>query len=100
MMYSIDFLRQLDQDHHKVTYAKIIRLSWDEIPQEEIQGRVTAGSINIDGSSATRRSFSLTMVSETANLSEYYWGMNTKIKLSIGIENHIDSNYPDIIWFE
>ena len=33
------------------------------------------------------------------NINEYYWGLNSKFKLEVGVKNKIDSNYPDIIWF-
>jgi hypothetical protein len=46
-----------------------------------------------------RRSCSLTIAASEFDYSNYYWGLNTKFKLEIGVENTIDSNYPDIIWF-
>jgi hypothetical protein len=46
---------------------------------------VTGGSINIDGASAVRRSCSLTMVAQDFNYNDYYWGLNTKFKLEIGV---------------
>jgi hypothetical protein len=27
------------------------------------------------------------------------WGLKSKFNLAIGLKNTIDSNYPDIIWF-
>ena len=42
-----EFLYNLNQDRHKEIYAKIISLSFDEKPLEQIEGRVTSGSINI-----------------------------------------------------
>jgi hypothetical protein len=38
-----------------VKYAKIVALTMDEQPLEEIEGVITAGSINLDGASAVRR---------------------------------------------
>jgi hypothetical protein len=58
-----------------------------------------SGSINIDGNSAIRRSCSLTMVVDNANYHDYLWTVKSKFKLEIGIKNHVDRNYPDIIWF-
>ena len=100
MLYPKNFLQQLDKQRNRITYARIISLSFDERPQEMIEGRVTSGSINIDGASAIRRSCQLSMISPEVDVSDFYWTINTKFKLSIGIENHIDNNYPDIIWFE
>lgn len=99
MHYDKEFLLQLDKNKNKTIYAKIIALKFDESPIETIEGRVTQGSINIDGSSAVRRSCSLTMVAQNFQYNDFYWGLNTKFKLEIGIANFINSSYPDIIWF-
>ena len=100
------FLKQLDENKNKVIYAKVIALTLEENPTQEITGIVSAGNINIDGKSAVRRSCSLTLISTLKNmdeidisLSDYYWGLNTKFKLYIGIENNINPNYDNIIWF-
>ena len=100
MYYDKDFLRELDLHRSKVIHARIIALQLDETPIETIEGRVTQGSINIDGDSAVRRTCSLTMVAENFDYSAFIWGLNTKFKLEIGVENTINSDYPDIIWFK
>jgi hypothetical protein len=64
-----------------------------------IEGRVTGGSINIDGASAVRRTCSLTIVAEGLAINNFYWGLNNKFKLEVGLKNFIDSKYPEIIWF-
>ena len=99
MLYDKDFLLKLDKEKNKVIYARITALTFQETPVEYIEGRVTQGSINLDGASAVRRSCSLTIVAQDFNYSDYYWGLNTKFKLEIGVENTIDFHYPDIIWF-
>lgn len=99
MKYNSDyksFLLDLDQEKNKVIYARITLLTFAEAPIERVEGRVTQGSINIDGASAVRRSCSLTLVAQEY---DYKWELNTKFKLEIGIENRINSNYPDIVWF-
>ena len=60
---------------------------------------MTQGSINIDGASAVRRTCSLSIICQDFDYSDYYWGMNTKFKLEVGVENTIDPDYPDIVWF-
>ena len=100
MLYDKDFLLKLDKNRNKTIYARITALTFSELPTETIEGRVTQGSINIDGASAVRRSCSLTIVAQDFNYSDYYWGLNTKFKLEIGVENTIDFRYPDIIWFK
>jgi hypothetical protein len=100
MLYDKNFLTQLDQYPHKVVYARITALTFQETPIEYIEGRVTQGSISLDGSSAMRRTCSLTIAASEFNYNDYYWGLNTKFKVEIGVENHIDVNYPEIIWFQ
>lgn len=100
MIYSQDFLKKLSQQKNRMIYARVVALTWDELPIESIEGSLTGGSINIDGASAVRRTCSLTMVTENKNVSNNYWGINTKFKLEIGIYNQTDSNYPEIIWFK
>ena len=100
MLYPKEFLCELDKYRNKITHIRIVALTFDERPLETIEGRVTSGSISLDGSSAIRRTCQVSLVTPKINISNYYWGLNTKIKLAVGIENHIDNNYPDIIWFE
>ena len=98
-LYNKDFLLELDKSKNKTIYARITALKFNESPIEYIEGRVTGGSINIDGASAVRRTCSLTMVAQDFDYNDYYWGLNTKFKLEIGVENLIDPTYPKIIWF-
>lgn len=100
MIYDKEFLLNLDRCKHKVIYARITTLTFQETPIEQIEGRVTQGSINLDGASAVRRTCSLTLVAEDYNYNNFYWGLNTKFKLEIGVQNTIDKRYPDIIWFK
>jgi hypothetical protein len=62
MQYDKEFLLALDKQKNKTIYARIIALDFKESPIETIEGRVTQGSINIDGASAVRRTCSLTLV--------------------------------------
>jgi hypothetical protein len=99
MHYDRDFLLELDKSNNKIIYAKVTALTFDEFPVSGIEGRVTQGSVNLDGDSAVRRSCSLTLVADSFNYSDYSWGVNTKFKLEIGVQNFINKLYPDIIWF-
>jgi hypothetical protein len=98
-LMDLEFLRKLDLEKDKVTYAKIILLTNDELPVYEIQGKITGGSINIDGASAVRRTCSITLVAKEMNINDFYWGLNSKFKVEIGLTNMIDNRYPNIIWF-
>lgn len=95
-----EFLMALDENRHKEIWAKIISLDINELPLEQIEGRITnGGSISIDGASSVRRSCSLQIVAENVDINSYYWGLKTKFKLYIGVANTINSKYDDIIWF-
>lgn len=93
------FLKELAACRDREIFAKIIALDLDENPIEEIEGRVTQGSVPVDGKSAVRRTCSLTLVAQDLNINDYVWGVKTKIKLHIGLLNSIDSDYPPIVWF-
>ena len=67
-----NFLKQLDAETQKEIYAKIDSLNVHEHPIESIEGRVTGGSINIDGSSSVRRSCNLTLVTQDVNINDIY----------------------------
>lgn len=99
-MLDKEFLLKLDKERNKVIYAKIISLTMNEEPLEEIQGSITSGNINIDGNSSVRRTCSLSLSSKELNIHEFYWGLKTKFKLFIGVENKIDNRYDKIIWFK
>ena len=124
-----NFLEALDKHNQRELYAKIVCLTLDELPVEEISGKVSQGSLSIDGTSAVRRTCSLTIVSDRVNINEYYWSFTTKFKLYIGLkvpdyirnqysqtttpwqDEHSDGiflngevtypyeAYPDIVWF-
>lgn len=102
-VFDREFLRALDQSHEKEVYAKIISLDFTtESPRESIMGRITNGTINIDGNSSTRRTCSLSMVAleDDIILTDQYWVLKNKFKVEIGLKNKINPIYPDIIWFK
>ena len=98
------FLKEIDKMILKEQYIKITALDMEEKPIKEIQGRVTGGSINIDGKSAVRRTCNLSMVAndDDNNLTDIdnLFSINKKIKVEIGILNTTKyyKNY-NIIWF-
>ena len=87
MTYDKNFLLTLDKIKEKEIYAKVTALTFQEAPITTIEGRITAGSINVDGDSAVRRTCSLTLIAENFNYQNYIWGLNTKFKLEIGVKN-------------
>lgn len=97
-LLDLDFLQKLDESRNRVIYARIIALTFDEKPIETIEGKITGGTISIDGSSAVRRSCSgLSVVATDINITDYYWGLNTKFKLEIGLETELTEG--EIVWF-
>ena len=95
-----NFLVKLNNDKNRTIYARIISLNQYEHPIEQLEGVVTAGSITIDGQSAVRRICSLTLSAKNLNINNVYWGLTTKVKIEIGLQNNIDKKYDDIIWFK
>lgn len=99
-MLDNNFLAQLQSYRHREIYARVTLLAWDELPIERIEGKITGGSINIDGSSAVRRTCSLNMIAKEVNINNFLWGLNSKFYLEIGLSNKINPFYPEIIWFK
>lgn len=97
-MLDLKLLDQLYDSNKREVFVKIISLNFDETPREEITGRVTQGSVSVDGTSAVRRTCSLTIIAQELGIHEYYWGLNTKFKLYVGMKNDIDFSQPEIIW--
>lgn len=97
-----DFLKKMDNYTQREVYAKIISLSWDERAIAEITGNIASGNITVDGSSSTRRTCSLTILTDNlkSELNQVDWGINTKFAVLIGLKNYIDDRYDDIIWFQ
>ena len=96
-----EFLKRLDSVKNRQNYVRITSLDLQDRPRETIEGKVTGGSINVDGASALRRSCQLTLAAlPEEQITDYYWVFDTKFKLEIGLKNDIDERYPDIIWFK
>lgn len=98
------FLSKLDLENLKTYYIKILVLDQKEIPLRAIEGRVSTGSITIDGSSSVRRAGNLTFLAEEKENDltdiDNLLSMNKKIKILVGLENTIDvEKYDNIIWF-
>lgn len=103
-LYDSDFLKQIDLQKNKEQLAKITVLDWAENPIQDITGIVTGGSLNIDGSSAVRRTCNLNIyIKDTENNItniNHFLSLNKKVKVEIGFKN-TTKKYLDyeIIWF-
>ena len=99
-----NFLKTIDRISLKEEFAKITILNWQERPIEDIQGKVSSGTLNINGNSSLRRTCNLTILIDGNNSNitsvKNSLSINKKIKLDIGIKNNTSqySEY-DIIWF-
>lgn len=97
------FLDALAKEKLKTVYAKVVVLNKEELPIAQVEGKVSGGSISVQGNSAVRRTGSMSMVlSEKENNLlniDNLISINKKIKIFIGIENDINANYDNIIWF-
>lgn len=95
------FLNQFDHFPIKSVNVRLTAFSPSDEIKETIIGRITGGSINIDGSSAIRRTCNLSLiVLDNDKLQTEYWAYNTEIKIEIGLNNYVNQNtYEDIIWF-
>ena len=94
-----DFLKKMDEHPQREIIAKIITLDWNEKPIREISGRVASGNISVNGSSACRRTCSLSLITTDPNVNEIDWQIRTKYYLTIGMKNFISDKYPEWIWF-
>lgn len=98
------FLDKLNRQKVKEQFAKVIVLDSKENPLTAIEGRISAGNISINGSSAVRRAGSLTFLAKKENNDltniDNLLSLNKRIKVMIGVKNTVDSKYPDIIWFK
>lgn len=94
-----NFLKQMDTYPQRETVAKIITLDWNENPIREISGKISNGTLNVDGSSSCRRTCSLTLITTDKNVNEVDWQIKTKYYLTIGMRNFVNDKYPKWIWF-
>ena len=98
------FLLQVDNMQEKEQFVKITVLDKDEKPIRAIEGQVTSGNLNINGSSAIRRngsiSFVVTNEEEGAPFLQNLFFFNNRIKLEIGFTNTLDK-YAEYktLWF-
>ena len=98
------FLKEFDNHNHKTQKVKITILDFKENPIKEIQGRVTSGSVNIDGSSAIRRTCNISLIADDygANLTNInnLLSINKKVSIEIGFKNtFLKYREFDYIWF-
>lgn len=98
------FLKKFDEIKLKEQYVKLVVLTFDEKPIQEIQGKVTGGNFNLDGSSSMRRTGNLSMIADDYENdlmdTKHLLSINKKIEVLIGFLNTTEdyTEYP-ILWF-
>lgn len=76
----------IDNQKNKQIYGSITALDLDGYPIERIEGRITNGTINVDGRSTVRRTCQLTFLPNAFEVyTDYLWGLEKLFKLEIGI---------------
>ena len=98
------FLKRFDETKLKEQYVKLIVLTFDEKPIQEIQGRVTGGNFTIDGSSAMRRTGNISLVADEYENdltdTKHLLSINKKIEVLIGFINTTDEYTEyEMLWF-
>ncbi len=105
MIYDEAFLDKLVNEKIQTVYGKIITYTFDEKPISSIEGRVSGGSVSVNGASATRRTLSLSMLAKpnNANIEDLNneISLNKKVRVYIGRKNGFADykKYGDIVWF-
>ena len=98
------FLQELTRSRLLEQYAKIVVLNLNEKPIQEVQGKITGGSLNLDGKSAIRRTGSISVyvedrVNDLTDI-KHLFSINKKVKIEIGFLNttgrYMEHN---ILWF-
>ena len=98
------FLKKFDELKLKDQYVKLLVLTFDEMPIQEIQGKVTGGNLTLDGSSGMRRTGNLSMVADEYENdltdTKHLLSINKKVEVLIGFINTTDEYTEyDMIWF-
>lgn len=98
------FLKKFDELKLKEQYVKLIVLTFDEMPIQEIQGKVTGGNLTLDGSSGMRRTGNLSMVADEYENdltdTKHLLSINKKVEVLIGFINTTDEYTEyDMLWF-
>lgn len=108
-------LEYVDKLQFKTQYIKMVILDRFDRPLENIEGRATGGTININGSSAVRRTGSLSLVTQAIEKGEKasaldnlnkvtdiknLISLNKRCSIEVGIKNS-GFKYPeyDMFWF-
>ena len=100
-----DFLSKIDNFHVREQWVRITLLEYSsEIPLENIEGKVTGGTLSKSGDSTVRRTCNLDCVVDAFKYNpdsiKANYSISKKIYLELGITNDTE-DYPEekVIWF-
>ena len=98
------FLKKFDELKLKEQYVKLIVLTFDEMPIQEIQGKVIGGNLTLDGSSGMRRTGNLSMIADEYENdltdTKHLLSINKKVEVLIGFVNTTNEYTEyDMLWF-
>lgn len=108
----IPFLMELTRERNKEIYVKAVSLDFQtETEIGEVEGLIISGNFSVDGSSAVRRTGSLSIfcnislydndpLARDINYYKQFFGLSKKVDIEIGLINNFNSNYPEKIWFQ
>ena len=98
------FLKNFDKIKLKQQFIKLIILTFDQQPIQQIQGKATGGNLSLDGSSSMRRTGNISLVADPYQNdltdTKHLLSINKKVELLVGFTNTTDEykEFP-ILWF-
>ena len=98
------FLKNFDKIKLKQQFIKLIVLTFDQQPIQQIQGKATGGNLSLDGSSSMRRTGNISLVADPYQNdltdTKHLLSINKKVELLVGFTNTTDEykEFP-ILWF-
>jgi hypothetical protein len=86
-----EFLIEVDRERVKTTKIQVTLLTWQEREIEDIEGTVTGGNLNIDGSTSMRRTGSISFATDGSEFNyqelQSKFSPDKKIKVAFGFKN-------------
>lgn len=99
-LQDINFLKEICAQQNQEIFGRVYSLDKYDNIVKDFTGIVQSGSINLDGSSAIRRTCQLTILIKNFNFSDTILDYNMKIKIEIGLKNFTNKYLEnEIIWF-
>lgn len=103
-LHDFNFLKEIDTLHNKSLLCKVTLLDWNENILQDVVAHVINGNVNIDGSSAIRRTANLTIYASEHEIAitkvNSMFSLNKKIYLEVGVKNTTNKYKEyETLWF-